>query len=117
MCSIQPPDEHVKTGIFYFKEAPLLMLQILVSSKPNLVANFSHSGSDVTLSMILISLPSLNFRTSRLCSFGLSPIGFQREREVERERGRGREGEEERGRGRERGREREQVEINDSFPI
>ena len=77
------------------------MLQILVSSKPNLVANFSHSGSDVTLSMILISLPSLNFRISRLCSFGLSPIGFQREREVERER------ERERGRGRERKRERE----------
>ena len=61
------------------------MVQILASSKPNLVANFSHS--DATLSMILTSLPSLNFRISRSCSFGLSPIGFQREKEREGEGG------------------------------
>ena len=75
------------------KNAPLLILQILVFSKPNLIANFSHAI--VTLSMILISLSSLNFRISRSCSFGLSPIG-------ERVRG-GREGKREGGpRGRER---------------
>ena len=74
------------------KNAPLLMAQILASSKPNLLANLSHS--DTTLSMILISPPSLNFRISRSCSFGLSPVGFQRERRREggRERGGEREG-------------------------
>ena len=69
------------------------MLHILVISKPNLVANFSHS--DATLSMILISLPSLNLRISRSCSFGLSPIAYKSEKEEEREgeRGKGGEGE------------------------
>ena len=57
-----------------WKNAPLLMLLILAPSKPNVVANFSHFAA--TFSMILISLPSLDFSKSRQCSFDMSPIVY-----------------------------------------